>query len=231
MSANDDFVSQPKPALTGDGSATLFSERFGQHYHSIHGAIQESQHVFLQAGFMALPPGQEPLYVFEMGLGTGLNAWLTWLSMTDQPIHYTAVEAYPLLPESWQQLNYHDLLAGEIGKQRFIQLHQAPWNQPLELSPGFTLQKIKGTLEAFEPEQSFDLVYWDAFAPESQPELWTEEVFARVLQWMQPGGRWVSYSAKGAVRRALQAVGFEVERLPGPPRKREMLRARKPISA
>lgn len=219
----------PQPYLTADGSSTLFSPRFDQHYHSVHGAIQESMHVFIKAGLEARDwQREEPVHIFEMGLGTGLNAWLTWISERGYPVHYTALEAYPLSRDQWSRLNFPQQLHAPDGQTRLNALHEADWNKSQLLGEGFALKKVQNRLEDFEPENKYDLVYWDAFAPGAQPELWTEEVFRRIFEWMNPAGIWVSYCAKGVVRRALQAAGLEVERIPGPPGKREMLRARKP---
>jgi tRNA U34 5-methylaminomethyl-2-thiouridine-forming methyltransferase MnmC len=205
---------------TADGSMTLYAPAFGEHYHSIHGALQESQHVFIGAGWQQMPEG--PVSVFEMGFGTGLNALLTLLAAGGRAVRYTAVEAFPLAEDQWRRLNYADLLGGAAA---FAALHAAPWGWPVEIRPGFTLHKAACRLEEFEPELPFGLVYYDAFAPGSQPELWTEAALARVAGWMNPGACFVTYCAKGSVRRALLAAGLQAERLPGPPGKREMLRA------
>jgi len=206
----------------------LFSSHFNEHYHSIHGARQESEHVFLAMGLRALPPAAQPLHIFEMGFGTGLNALLTALEDLARPVHYHGIEAYPLAEEQWRALDYCASLAHPDCAALFRRMHEAPWGAALALTPQFTLHKEALPLQSYQPESRFDLVYWDAFAPTAQPELWTADVFREVFAWMKPGGIWVTYSAKGAVRRALQSVGLEVERLPGPPGKREMLRARKP---
>ncbi|MDX2285287.1 MAG: tRNA (5-methylaminomethyl-2-thiouridine)(34)-methyltransferase MnmD [Bacteroidia bacterium] len=207
---------------TADGSMTLYAPAFGEHYHSIHGALQESQHVFMQAGWQQVQA--DPVSVFEMGFGTGLNALLTLLAAGGRTVQYTAVEAFPLAGDQWRSLNYAGLL-GPAGAAGLEALHQAPWGQATEIRPGFTLHKAACRLEDFEPAAQFDLVYYDAFAPGSQPELWTEAVMARIAAWMRPGACFVTYCAKGSVRRALLAAGLQAERLPGPPGKREMLRA------
>lgn len=206
--------------LTKDGSSTLYSARFDQHYHSIHGAVQESQHVFLDMGLKALE-GNRPIRIMEMGFGTGLNALMT-CQQADREIHYISLEAFPLSEEETKQLNYGVLLEGEEAFQR---IHEAAWGEPVTITDRFLLEKHHISLEEFPGTADIDLVYWDAFAPGSQPELWTESVFAGIHSWMNPGGILTTYSAKGDVRRALIAAGFEIEKLPGPPGKREMLRA------
>ncbi|RMG71139.1 MAG: SAM-dependent methyltransferase, partial [Bacteroidetes bacterium] len=164
------------------------------------------------------------------GFGTGLNALLTWLHAGDTPIAYTAIEAYPLAPEQISALNYPQVLTDPQATEAFAQLHQAPWDALTPLRPGFTLLKHATTLEAYQPEGTFDLIYYDAFAPNAQPELWSEAVMARLFTWLDPGGIFITYSAKSSVRRGLIQAGFGVEKLPGPPGKREMLRARRPRS-
>lgn len=238
-----------RAVLTADGSHTLFSERFGQSYHSLHGALDESRRVFIELGFEAKLPGIVPrgvktsgkltgkLAVLEMGFGTGLNALLTWLEAEKAriPVHYTALEAYPISPEEAAALNYDAVL----GTDRLATLHGAAWGEDVALSEFFTLRKEHTTLEEWlrrvwlEPqtcspnatEQTFDLIYFDAFAPRTQPELWTPEVFSALAGMMRPGGVLTTYSSKGSVRRALQQAGFRVEKHPGPPGKLEVVRA------
>jgi tRNA U34 5-methylaminomethyl-2-thiouridine-forming methyltransferase MnmC len=215
--------------LTGDGSPTLYAPQFGQHYHSVHGALQESEHVFIEAGLRALlREGLQEITLFEMGFGTGLNAWLTAQEETAANIRYLAVEAYPAPAELLRSLDYPGRSGREAAASLYEALISAPWNAEMQVLPRFRLHKLQGRIEDIRLGEALDLVYFDAFAPESQPELWTEGLFSRLWQAMKPGGIWVSYCAKGTVRRALQAAGFEAERLPGPPGKREMLRARKP---
>lgn len=210
------------PKITRDGSSTLYSAQFDQHYHSVHGAVQESQHVFLDKG-LAECQQTTPIRILEMGFGTGLNALMTAMQ-APMPVHYLSLEAYPISPEALTELNYGQLLQVET---LFEGIHAAAWNTSVEITPDFTLEKRLGLLEDFEGTAEIDLVYWDAFAPGAQPELWTEEVFRSVLGWMNPGGILTTYCAKGDVRRAMIAAGFQVEKVPGPPGKREMLRARR----
>lgn len=208
--------------ITKDGSSTLYSAQFDQHYHSVHGAVQESQHVFLEMG-LAECQQDRPIRILEMGFGTGLNALMTAMQAV-MPVHYLSLEAFPISPAQQAELNYGKLLQAE---PLFESLHAAAWNTSVEITPTFTLEKREGLLKDFEGTTQIDLVYWDAFAPGAQPELWTEEVFSSVLSWMNPGGILTTYCAKGDVRRAMIAAGFEVEKVPGPPGKREMLRARR----
>ncbi|MDX1905687.1 MAG: tRNA (5-methylaminomethyl-2-thiouridine)(34)-methyltransferase MnmD [Bacteroidia bacterium] len=210
-----------QPVITGDGSQTLFSTQFQAHYHSIHGAVQESLHVFIRMGWEALPAMEDPVYILEMGLGTGLNAWLT-SQHAQRAVYYHAVETHPVPAEVYTGLSY---TTDATGQAQFEHIHLAPWEEPTEIRPGFVLLKHQQPLQTFRPEAPFHLVYYDAFAPDTQPELWTAETLAHVRSLMCTGGVWVSYCAKGVVRRTLQAVGFRVERCPGPPGKHEMLRA------
>lgn len=211
--------------VTGDGSSTLYSEKYGETYHSRHGAIQESMHVFIEMGLRALPPDKKEISILEMGLGTGLNALLTAVHQEDRIINYVGIEAEPISEETANGLNYTEALAES--ETILNQIHALPWNESHTLQTDFQLFKFKGKLEEFEPgsEQKFDLIYFDAFAPGTQPELWTEAVFEKLFAYCNPGAMLTTYCAKGAVRRAMIAAGFEVERLPGPPGKREMLRA------
>ena len=213
--------------LTEDGSSTLYSARFDQHYHSVHGAIAESMHVFIEAGLYALPIGKETVSVLEMGFGTGLNALLTCLNKGTRKIFYTGIEAYPIGLEVWSELNYTDSLFVQDASHLLEQLHQSPWNEVVPIAEGFLLNKVRCLLEEFVPERTYDLLYFDAFAPGSQPELWAESVWPRLYEMMNPGGIFVTYSSKGTVRRGLMAAGFEMEKIPGPPGKREMLRGRR----
>ena len=217
---------QRRIILTADGSHTVEVPDMQVTYHSRHGAVQESMHVFLRAGLEEARlrfPGEE-LAVFEMGFGSGLNALLTAMEAeTDQlKIRYTAVEAFPLNPEEARLLNY----GKELGEEElFGKLHDAPWNEEVNITPGFTLQKLAGRLQDIQNAHRFHLVYYDAFAPSAQPELWTEAIFRQVHGLLHPGGILTTYCSKGDVRRALQAAGFIVTKLPGPPGKREMVRA------
>lgn len=218
-----------QPKVTKDGSHTLYTSTYDEHYHSIHGALQESLHVFIESGLKACETSSEEIRIFEMGLGTGLNALLTGLEETTKPIHYVAVEAIPLSWEQVESLNYPSEIGHEQAANYHQMIHQSPWGKDIQLHSHFTLRKLVGKLEEIDfSEEYFDVFYFDAFAPDTQPELWTEEIFRKLYSWARPGAVWVTYSAKGQVRRNLIAAGWEVEKIPGPPGKREMLRARKP---
>jgi tRNA U34 5-methylaminomethyl-2-thiouridine-forming methyltransferase MnmC len=211
---------------TADGSNTISIPELNVTYHSRHGAIQESMHVFIEAGLhftLDSPEQHETIRVFEMGFGTGLNAFLTALdaAQKQRKIHYTAVEQYPLTLEEASQLNYTETLRH---KDLFTSLHRCPWNEDITLTNYFTLRKEQTSLFSFSTTQPFNLIYYDAFAPAAQPELWTEDVFEKLYRMLTPGGILVTYCSKGDVRRAMIAAGFTVAKLPGPPGKREMLR-------
>lgn len=212
---------------TGDGSHSLYLPALNEQYHSRHGAVNESRHVFIKMGLRAVMPFEYPLQVLEIGFGTGLNALLT-MEALHGPLSYTTVEAYPVRWSEAQMLNYPQWVHHRYAQQWFQWLHLSPWELKLQ-APGlpFELQKLQADFHNFYTEKIFDLVYFDAFAPDKQPELWTDRMFGRLSQMMRPGGILVTYSAKGAVRRTMQSMGFRVERLPGPPGKREMLRATK----
>jgi len=210
--------------LTEDGSLTIISDVFGEGYHSRHGAIQESNHVFIDAGLRHQAASGDHLNVLEFGFGTGLNAALTWqwvMQLSDVTIKYIAVEAYPIEIAEAQQLNYSTML----GLEDFIKLHEAPWEEEIALSDNFRLQKVQEDFHKFTFDIGFDLIYYDAFAPACQPMLWEEPILAQVMNMCAPGAALVTYCAKGSFKRALKKVGFEVEELPGPPGKREMTRA------
>ncbi len=210
---------------TADGSHTFFVPELDEHYHSTNGALTESKHVFINAGLNQI--NQPEISVLEIGFGTGLNAILTCLEAKSRNIavHYTSIELYPI-DKTWiKQLNF----AGEIGIERavFDLLHDCEWDKDVPVNSLFTLHKIKGDLTKTRFNRSFDLIYFDAFAPDKQPEMWSSGIFSHLFDQTNYGGILTTYCAKGAVRRMLQAAGYTTERLPGPPGKREMLRARK----
>ena len=214
--------------ITEDGSHTLYLPEMDEHYHSVHGAVQESMHVFINTGFNGIQTNK--LTVFEVGFGTGLNAWLTLVASKQQQkqVNYYTIEKYPLKSEEYCTLNY-GILAGDNQQQQFLQLHNCEWEQPVAITPSFRVTKLKADLTSFNFENLplFDLIYFDAFAPNKQEGLWNTTIFQQLFDHCNNEAILVTYSAKGDVRRSLQAVGFNVERIPGPPGKREMLRARK----
>lgn len=213
--------------FTEDGSHTLFVPELQEHYHSTHGAVQESHHVYIEAGLKQCE--KEEIHVLEIGFGTGLNALLTLLEakQTGKKIYYTTLERYPIIWENARNLNYAEILSG---KQDFEQIHQAEWQKSIEITPFFSIKKRN--IDCSKPENllfenTFDVIYFDAFAPEKQPEMWTQAIFDTLYRCSNTNSILTTYCAKGNVRRMMQTAGFRVERLPGAPGKREMLRARK----
>lgn len=215
---------------TGDGSHTLINTTLDETYHSRHGALQESEHVFIRLGlqhWLDSYPTASSVRILEVGLGTGLNAWLTLMKAQDYPnvqFHYTALEPYPIEKAVLQQLNYVQRQE-QANKEYFNIIHQAIWNQPEPLLDNFTLNKQLTTLEGWEASENFNLIYFDAFAPNKQPELWEKTIIKKVTDLLTPSGIWVTYSAKGQLKRDLKSLGLQVETLPGPPGKAEMVRA------
>lgn len=213
--------------ITADGSLSLYRPDLDEGYHSRHGAIQESRHVFITAGleyWYALHPEATEIRVFEVGFGTGLNALLTWAWAREHQlrVRYIAVERYPLPEKIWKQLQY------AVGEPRdFEALHLAAWEQAVQLDSNFVLVKYVADLLKLQLDKQLDVIYYDAFAPEKQPELWDLEVFRKMFEFQRPGGVLVTYCSKGQVRRNMQAAGYRVERIPGPPGKRQMLRAQR----
>ncbi|MCM8610764.1 tRNA (5-methylaminomethyl-2-thiouridine)(34)-methyltransferase MnmD [Accumulibacter sp.] len=214
---------------TEDGSHSLYLPALDEHYHSSHGALQESLHVFIGSGYGAaagLP--RAPLRVLEVGFGTGLNALLTWARSRAGllPVAYTALEPYKLDEHCVRRLNYPEQLSEAGARVAFETMHRCGWEGWQRIDDHFSLRKRRCRFSDFEPEGDFDLVYHDAFSPAVQPELWTRDVFAKLAGCMSPGAVLVTYCAKGEVRRHMRSVGLTVEKLPGPPGKREMTRAR-----
>ena len=211
---------------TSDGSHTIAIPELQVTYHSKHGAIQESMHVFIDAGLrQTLTNVSERLQILEIGFGTGLNALLTLLEAPNRLIRYESLEAYPLQAELASSLNYGTLLPNTTATQLLGNFHRAPWEEPVSITPEFTLLKRQMQLQDFTSQERYHLVYFDAFAPTAQPELWTTQVFTNIYKHLLPRGILVTYCSKGIVRRAMQHAGFNVEKIPGPPGKREMVRA------
>ena len=218
------------PVITGDLSHTLFVPGLNEHYHSIHGAIRESEHVFINAG-LGYMEGRSSIRILEIGFGTGLNALLTWLHCRDKPteVLYSAIEPFPVDPSVCSGLNYPERTGDPDAGTVFRELHDSPWEQLISIGEFFHFIKHKFRLgDVILPECSADLVFYDAFSPEVQPEMWTPEVFEKVYRILNPGGILVTYSSRGSVRRALGHAGFLVEKLPGPAGKRHITRAIKP---
>lgn len=217
--------------LTKDGSHTVAIPEMKVTYHSVHGAIQESQHVFIQAGLLdsCLFDFIGVHQVLEIGFGTGLNALLTLIEADKHKnrIYYTVIEPYPLNEKEISQLNYCEQLKQPGYKLLFEKMHQLDWEEMFEITNYFRLTKRKCSLTDFISDDVFSIIYFDPFAPAAQPELWTKEIFEKLYAMLLPEGILVTYCSKGDVRRAMQAAGFAVEKLAGPPGKREMLRAKK----
>lgn len=218
-----------KIILTKDGSNTVSIPEMKVTYHSVHGAIQESQHVFITAGLHASGSltRHEPSNILEIGFGTGLNVILTAIEAekSENSFYYVALEPYPLNDEEIVSLNYCELLERKDLQEDFIKMHQCEWGKSIVMTENLLLHKSNHSVQTFEHKTPFHLIYFDAFAPSAQPELWTKEVFEKLYKLLIPEGILVTYCSKGDVRRAMQAAGFIIEKLPGPPGKREMLRA------
>ncbi len=221
-----------KIVKTADGSTTIQITDWNEQYHSMHGAVQEARHVFLKMGFdYAFAKAGEPdeLHILEIGFGTGLNALLTLIHAEKFPVKlkYEGVEAYPVSAGEVAQLNYLEAIDGESFRSEFESMHTSSWGEFSEINPQFQLKKRQQKFEEIADVNQHDLIYFDAFGARVQPELWEESIFQKMFDALNPVGVLVTYAAKGSVRRAMQSVGFTVERLPGPPGKREMLRGTK----
>ncbi|HLP96423.1 MAG TPA: tRNA (5-methylaminomethyl-2-thiouridine)(34)-methyltransferase MnmD [Saprospiraceae bacterium] len=211
---------------SADGSHTILSDIYNVTYHSKHGAITETDHVFIGMGLHWKATEKNEISVLEVGFGTGLNAFMSWLEAERRgwKLHYQSLETHPISAEEAADLNYPKMLDEPTRSSDFMRLHKAAWDQPLVLSDHFTLEKKLLRLQDFVPDRTYDVIFFDAFAPQAQPELWEEVIFARLAQAMNPGGGLVTYCAQGEFRRRLRRAGFTTERLPGPPGKREMTR-------
>lgn len=212
--------------LSGDGSHTLFSTKFGAHYHSLHGAIDESVHVFIIAGLYKLVrQSYTKIRIFEMGFGSGLNALLTMLETEKFGIEvsYDTIESDPVTLSEIEKLNYTELLS--CSGSLLTELHQASQNQYVKIREGFHFRKLIGKIEDHMFDKKYDLVYWDAFAPECQSSLWESEIHKRIYDAMDDYGVLVSYCTKGSFKRVLKGLGYKLESLRGPGKKREMIRA------
>jgi tRNA U34 5-methylaminomethyl-2-thiouridine-forming methyltransferase MnmC len=211
--------------ITADGSSTIHLPEWNEQYHSKHGAIQEAYHVFIKNGLSLFE--NRKISILEVGFGTGLNSLITFYECKKRKLNtnYIGVEAYPISQNELKGLNYSSELDFENSDKVFNKIHSVDWENQHKISDNFHLTKKKQFFDDIEDENTFDLIYFDAFGARVQPELWTESIFKKMYNALKFGGVLVTYSAKGSVRRAMIAVGFEVERLEGPPGKREMLRA------
>jgi tRNA U34 5-methylaminomethyl-2-thiouridine-forming methyltransferase MnmC len=210
--------------ITSDGSHSIYIPELDEHYHSIHGAVQESTFIFIKNGLEYCMA--DPISVLEVGFGTGLNALLTAVSSMEgtREVCYTSIEKYPLGEKIIGSLNHYKF-AGQNGKEIFQKIHSSPWDTQVNICKNFDLKKIKTDLTKEQLSGRYDLIYFDAFGPDKQPEMWTEKIFAGISSVTGKNGVLVTYSAKGEVKRSLRACGFEVTLLPGPPGKRQMIRA------
>lgn len=222
--------------ITGDGSTTIHLPEWNEQYHSIHGAIQEANHVFIKHGlyyfcdFEHISESQQAqISILEIGFGTGLNAFITLIEAEklNLNIDYVGVEGFPVSMEEINKLNYPYELNANAKTKLFQDLHKADWDKQYTISNNFQLTKQHKQFHEIDETNAFNVIYFDAFGARVQPELWTESIFKKMFDALKPNGILVTYSAKGSVRRAMQSVGFTVEKLPGPPGKREMLRASK----
>ncbi len=203
-------------------------EEWKESYHSTHGALQEAKHVYLNAGLKKVSSPR--ISILELGFGTGLNAILTFLEANalNKKVEYTTLEAYPVSIEEVDELDYTGDFNDKKVEEVYRQMHSCSWNTPMRLSNTFLFVKKLQDFRDVDMEDTYDLVYYDAFGPRVQPELWSMDLLSKIFKAMKPNGILVTYSSKGSVRRTMIDCGFKVEKLPGPPGKREMLRAIKP---
>ncbi|MBI2281792.1 MAG: tRNA (5-methylaminomethyl-2-thiouridine)(34)-methyltransferase MnmD [Bacteroidetes bacterium] len=215
--------------ITGDCSHTLLVKELNETYHSTKGSINEARHVFIQKGLCdyVQKTGLKDITVFEVGFGTGLNAHLSQLFANENNVHinYIAVEVFPLEMEIIKQLNFTELIPSD--QLQFLNLHEAAWNKPIVLDNNFTMTKLHQKLDDVSSLKEIDVIFFDAFAPDVQPEMWMKSVFEKMHDFLKIGGVLVTYCAKGVVKRTIKEVGFELETLEGPPGKREMIRSTK----
>ncbi|MFA9190147.1 tRNA (5-methylaminomethyl-2-thiouridine)(34)-methyltransferase MnmD [Flavobacterium sp. FZUC8N2.13] len=210
---------------TQDGSTTIHLEEWNESYHSKHGAIQEAKHVFIKNGLSLFK--RKTISILEIGFGTGLNAFISFLEAPsfEQNINYVGVEAYPVASEEILSMNYVDELNAKRQLGIFEKMHKSNWNEKIALSDSFSLTKRKQYFQDIDDVNQFDLIYFDAFGYRVQPELWSTEIFKKMYDALKEDGVLVTYAARGVVKRSMIEVGFRVEKLEGPPGKREMFRA------
>jgi len=210
--------------ITSDGSHTIYVPELDEHYHSVHGAVQESIFIFINNGFEFCKAN--PVSILEIGFGTGLNALLTAIRSASgkREVNYTSVEKYPVDSKIISSLNHYEF-AGENGREIFNLIHSSPWNINVNISNNFKLKKIESDFTKEQLTGRYDLIYFDAFGPDKQPEMWTTKMFTGISDVTNKNGIFVTYSAKGDVKRNLKTCGFDVTLLPGPPGKRQMIRA------
>tara|TARA_B100000945_G_C20395623_1_gene604659 strand:- start:581 stop:1234 length:654 start_codon:yes stop_codon:yes gene_type:complete len=214
-----------KIILTNDGSHSLFSPKINESYHSKYGAIVEAEHVFIRNGFSTVKKSN--LNILEVGFGTGLNALLTYQKATQKGIqvNYHTIELYPIDKKTYLKLNFTDLIGLE--KKDLSNLHNCPWEKKQKINPYFSLTKNHTSLEKYKTDIKFDIIYFDAFSPEKQPELWSHIIFEKMHKILKNDGFLVTYCAKGIIKRTMKYVGFKIIVLDGPPGKRQMTRGNK----
>ena len=211
---------------TADGSNTLYNETVGEHYHSKHGALQESKHVFIDAGLKFASAGRAEISILEVGFGTGLNFILSfeYCTLNNIKLDYTSIEAFPLTTDVINQTGYSEYVPEQTWKS-FISNYENALKAEQNISPMCNLEIPHTTLADFETDKQFDVIYYDAFSVQHQPEMWSDEVIAHACSFLKPGGTFVTYAITGKLKRAVKANGFTIEKLRGAPGKREMLRA------
>ncbi len=209
---------------TNDGSHTLFIPELNEHYHSHHGAIQEAMHVFIENGMIPLLDSKKELRILEVGWGTGLNCLLTLINSLDALIYYTGIEAFPIAYELYESLNYEKQLNMKI-PGLYNRIVDAPWEKESWITSNFLLKKNNCDIQTWSSNEVFDLIYYDAFGPRAQEEMWHKDLLDKVIKHLKSNGSFVTYCAKGQLKRDLKSIGCIVETLPGPPGKREMTRA------
>ena len=215
--------------ITNDGSTTIRIPEWDENYHSTHGAIQEAKHVFIKNG-LDLFQNQDAISILEIGFGTGLNAFITFLeTINKEKVNYVGVEAYPISQEEIAQMNYVSELDSEMYQEIFDKMHSCDWEKQETISENFHLTKRKQFFQDIEDKNQFDLIYFDAFGFPLQPELWSEVIFKKMYDALLPKGTLVTYACRSSIKNAMLSVGFSIEKLPGAPGKREMLRATKNV--
>ena len=213
--------------ITDDGSTTIRIPDWDENYHSTHGAIQEAKHVFIKNG-LDLFQKQDSISILEIGFGTGLNAFITFLeTLNKEKVNYVGVEAYPISTEEIAQMNYVTELQATQYQAVFDKMHSCDWESQQNITDNFILTKRKQFFQDIEDKEQYDLIYFDAFGFPLQPELWSEAIFKKMYEALLPKGTLVTYACRSSIKNAMLSVGFSIEKLPGAPGKREMLRATK----
>ena len=222
-------MTQKQILVTEDGSHTLFIPELDETYHSTHGAIEESNFIFIDKGlhYYIEKEGAQHVKILEVGFGTGLNALLSavYAEVHGISIHYEGVEAFPLAHSVIQQLNYALLIKSAQSIELFRKINDSLWNKEYDISSDFLLKKVKSKLQEYKAQGLFDVVFFDAFSPSKQPEMWELSILQKIWDLLNPNGVLVTYCSRGQLKRDLKSVGFTVDRLPGPPAKRHMIRA------